>query len=171
MHVFSSDLTTTHVSVLPNIKYAVTFHYSQSGQSLGIFFVLEVVIKLTLKCGPVLFFKIQVSFVCWESLLNMSKFKISVKLAKPFGCTKQFCKLQLTILYCVNLILMVTIYSHVFNAIFSREHILAIKFLVGKEKNMGHLLIPKSQKVWKKKKKKKDWAPLNQHLQSVHAHF
>ena len=72
---------------------------------------------------------------------------------KPFGCTKQFCKLQPPILYYVSLI-RVTITSHIFTAIFSREYVLAIKFLVGNDKNMGHLLIQKSHKKKKKKKKR-----------------
>ena len=44
---------------------------------------------------------------------------------------------------------MATITNHISNAIFPKEHILAVKFLVGNEKNMGHRLIPKSQKVSK----------------------
>ena len=45
---------------------------------------------------------------------------------------------------------MVTITDHVFTDISPREYLLAVKFLVGNEKNMEHLLVPKSQKVWKK---------------------
>ena len=68
---------------------------------------------------PVLLFNIEVSFVCWESLLHSSKFRISVKSVKPFGCTKQFCKLQLPItllckLHYASLWLLFT--SHIFTA-------------------------------------------------------
>ena len=77
---------------------------------------------------------------------------ISVKSVKSFGCTKQFSKLQPPILYCASLI-MVTITGHTFTAIFPREYLLAIKFLVGNEKNMGNLLIPKRQNLKKFKKK------------------
>ena len=96
---------------------------------------------------PILFFKIEFSFVCWKSLLIRSKSKISVESVKPFGCTKQLCKLQLPILYCASLV-MVTITDHIFTDISPREYLLAVKFLVGNEKNnMGQLLVPKSQKV------------------------
>ena len=61
--------------------------------------------------------------------------------------------------YSVSLI-MVTITSHIFTAIFPREYLLAIQFLVDTEKNMGHLLIPKSQKVWEKVEKIGLWTPL-----------
>ena len=50
--------------------------------------------------------------------------------------------------------------THIFTAISPVEYLLAIKFLMGYEKKIGHLLIPKSQKVWEKVEKKKDWAPL-----------
>ena len=76
-------------------------------------------------------------------LLNRSKFKISIKSTKPFRCMKQFCKLQLPILYCVS-----------FSGIFPRDYFLAVKFFVDNEKNMGHLLIPKSHKAWEKVFKK-----------------
>ena len=66
--------------------------------------------------------------------------------SKPFRCTKQFCKFQLHILFCISLV-MVTITSHILIAIFPREYLLAIKFLMGNEKNTGHLLILKSRKV------------------------
>ena len=68
---------------------------------------------------------------------------------------KQFCKSQPPILYCVSLI-KVTI----FTATFPREYLLAMKFLVGNDKNMGHLLIPKSQNVLEKVEKKYDLATL-----------
>ena len=57
---------------------------------------------------------------------------------------------------------MVTITRHVFVNIFQTEHFSAVKFAMGYEKNMSFLLIPKSQEVGKKvkRKKKSDWAPL-----------
>ena len=42
-------------------------------------------------------------------------------MVKPFGCTKQFCTLQLPISYCVSLI-MVTISGHIFINFFQMEH-------------------------------------------------
>ena len=48
---------------------------------------------------------------------------------------------------------MVTLTSHIFTDILQREHFLAINFLVSNEKNMGYLLIPKSQKAWEKVEK------------------
>ena len=66
----------------------------------------------------------------------MTKFKISVKSLKPFGYTKQFYKLQPPTLYCVSLI-MVTVTSHTFTAIFTREYPLAIKKKKKKKKNRG----------------------------------
>ena len=68
---------------------------------------------------------------------------------------KQFCILQnlAYILYCVSLI-MVTITRHAFIYIFQTKHFLAVKFSMGYEKNVSFLVIAKSPKVWKKKKKK-----------------
>ena len=56
------------------------------------------------------------------------------------------CKLQLPLLNCVSSV-MVTILDHIFTDISPREHLFVVKFLVGIEKNMGHLLEPKSQEV------------------------
>ena len=87
------------------------------------------------------------------NLIHRSKFKIEVKSVKPFGCTKQFCKLQPPILYCVGLI-MVTITSHILTAIFPREYFLAIKFLMGNEKHMyGTSFDTEISKVWEKVEK------------------
>ena len=67
-------------------------------------------------------------------------------MVKPFGCTKQFCVLQLPISYFVSLI-MVTITRHPFIDIFQTEYCSAVKFDMGYEKNMSFLAIPKSPKV------------------------
>ena len=40
--------------------------------------------------------------------------------------------------------------GHILAVVSPREYILTLKFHKGNEKNMGHLLIPKSLKVWKK---------------------
>ena len=65
-----------------------------------------------LKCSqPYFQNKVSVSFE--NSSLERWKCKISVKTVKPFGCTKQFCILQLPISYCVSLI-MISITRHVF---------------------------------------------------------
>ena len=80
------------------------------------------------------------------------KFKISVETVKPFGCSKQVCILQLPIPYCVSII-MVTLTRHVFINIFQMEHIYAVKFAMGYEKNMSFFVIPKSPKVFKKVEK------------------
>ena len=81
------------------------------------------------------------------------KSQILVQTVKPFGCTKQFCDLQLPISYCVSSI-MVTIKKHFFINIFQTEHFLAVNFSMGYEKNMSYLVIAKSPKVWKKKLKR-----------------
>ena len=96
----------------------------------------------------VLFFKILLSVSFEESSLQRCKLQISVEKIKRFGCTKQFCILQLSV--SVSLI-MVTITRHVFTSIFQMKHFLAGKFFVGFEKNMSFLVIAKSPKVWKKK--------------------
>ena len=57
--------------------------------------------------------------------------------------------LQLPIHNCISLI-MVTVTSHIFINIFQTVHFSALKFTWGNEKNMNFLLIPKSQKIWKK---------------------
>ena len=80
---------------------------------------------------------------------KISWFQISFKSVKPFGHKKRLRILQLPIPYCVSLI-MVTITSHIFINIFQTVHFSAVKFTRGNEKNMSFLLIPKSQKVWKK---------------------
>ena len=84
-----------------------------------------------------------------ESSLQKYKFQISVETVQPFGCTKQFCRLQLPISYCASLN-MITIIRHIFMNIFQTEHFSAVKFAVGNEKKMSFLVIPKSPKVWKK---------------------
>ena len=48
-----------------------------------------------------------------ESSLQKYKFQISVETVQPFGCTKQFCRLQLPISYCASLN-MITIIRHIF---------------------------------------------------------
>ena len=63
-------------------------------------------------------------------------------MVKPFGCTKQFCDLQLPISYCVGMIV-VTITRHVFIDTLQMEHISAIKFDMGYKKYMSFLVIPK----------------------------
>ena len=40
-----------------------------------------------------------------ESSVQRCKFQISVETGKPFGCTKQFCILQLSISYIISLIM------------------------------------------------------------------
>ena len=69
----------------------------------------------------ILFFKMLFPVSSEESSLQRCKFQISVETVKPFGCTKQFCILQLQISYCVDLI-MVTITRHVFIHSFQMEH-------------------------------------------------
>ena len=112
-----------------------------------------------LKRCTVLFFRIKLSILFDESLLQRYKFKISVETVKSFGRTKQFCIMQLPISYCAILIV-VAITRHVFINFFQTEHISAVKFNMGYEKNMSFLVIPKSPKVWQKKLKKLDWASL-----------
>ena len=73
----------------------------------------------------VLIFKIKFSVSFEESSLQRYKFQISVELVKPFGCTKQFCVLQLPISHCVNLI-MVTITRHIFINTFQTEFFSAV---------------------------------------------
>ena len=69
-----------------------------------------------------------------------------VETVKPFGCTKQFCILQLPISYCESLI-MVTTTSHVFIHKYQTGYFSAVKFDMGYEKNMSFLVIPKSPEV------------------------
>ncbi len=83
------------------------------------------------------------------SLPEISWLQISFKSVIPFGHKKRLRILQLPIPYCVSLI-MVTITSHIFTNIFQMVYFSAVKFTRGNEKNMSFLLIPKSQKVWKK---------------------
>ena len=45
-----------------------------------------------------------------------------------------------------------TLPGHISTDISPREYLLAVKYLVGNEKNMRHV-VPKSQKVWKKVKR------------------
>ncbi len=82
---------------------------------------------------------------------KISWFQILFKSVKPFGYKKRLHILQLPIplAYCVSLI-MVTITSHIFINIFQTVHFSTVKLNRGNEKNMSHLLIPKSLKVWKK---------------------
>ena len=96
----------------------------------------------------VLFFEIQFSVTFEEKSLSRYKFEISVQTVKPFGCTKQVCICSCVsyISYCVSLI-MVTITRHVFMIFFQTEHLLAMKFDMGNEKNMSFLVTPKSTKV------------------------
>ena len=98
------------------------------------------------------FSKFSFSVLFSESLLLSYKFQNLGKMIKLFGCTKQFCDLQLPIFYCVGLI-MVTITRHLFINISQMKHISAVKFDRGYEKNMSFLAIPKSTKVLKKLKK------------------
>ena len=69
-----------------------------------------------------------------ESSLQRCKFQISVETVKPFGCTKQFCILRLSVSYCVSLI-MVSITRQGFTNIFQTEHFSAVKFAMDDEKN------------------------------------
>ena len=98
--------------------------------------------------GPILKISFSVSFE--ESSLQRCKFQISVETVKPFGCTKQFCILQLPISYCINY---GTITRHVFINIFQTEHSSAVNFAMGYEKNMSFLVIAKFPKVKKKDEK------------------
>ena len=87
-------------------------------------------------------------FFCfiWR-IINPKKFifQISVEMVNLFKCTKQFCiLLQLPISYCVR-------QTDSFSLISSANGtLLAVKFSIGYEKNMGFLVIAKSPKVWKK---------------------
>ena len=97
--------------------------------------------------GPI--FQNLVFCFIWRIISQRCKFQISVETAKLFGCTKQFCTLQLHISYCVSLI-MVTITRHIFINIFHIEHFSAVKFAMGYEKNMSILVIAKPPKARKK---------------------
>ena len=65
-------------------------------------------------------------------------------MVKSFGCTKQFCILQLPKRYCVSLI-MVTITRHMFINIFRMEDFSAVNL----PWVMRFLVIPKSPKLGK----------------------
>ncbi len=80
---------------------------------------------------------------------KVSWFQISFKSVEPFGHKKRLRILQLTIPYCVSLI-MVTITSNIFINTFQTVYFSAVKFTRSNEKNMSFLLIPKSPKVWEK---------------------
>ncbi len=75
--------------------------------------------------------------------------QLSVKSVKRFGYKNRLCILQLSVPYCVSLI-MVTITSRIFINIFQTVHFPAVKFPRGNKKNRSFLLIPKSPKVWEK---------------------
>ncbi len=77
-----------------------------------------------------------------------SWFQISVKLVTLFGYKKRLRILQLSIPYCVNLI-MVTITGHIFINIFQTVNFSAVKLTRSNEKSMSFLLIPKSHEVQK----------------------
>ena len=69
---------------------------------------------------------------------KIKKKKKIVKTVKQFGCTKQFCILQLPVSYCVSLI-MITITRHIFINIFQMELFSAVKFAMGYEKILAFL--------------------------------
>ena len=77
------------------------------------------------------------------------KFWFSFETVKPFGCTKQFCILQLPIPYWVGLT-MVTVTSHVFIHKFQTEH---LTFAMGYEKIWAFSWYQNLPKVWKSWKK------------------
>ena len=58
--------------------------------------------------GPI--FQNLVFCFIWKIITPKCKFKISVEMVKPFGCTKQFCVLQLPISYCARLIMVMGMY-------------------------------------------------------------
>ena len=69
----------------------------------------------------------KVCFVFYlKNHLQRCQFKISVKMVKPFGCTKHFCVLQLPISYWA------IISRYVFSNIFQTEPFSAVKFVMGK---------------------------------------
>ncbi len=73
----------------------------------------------------------------------------SIYLVKQFGPFKKLIENSWSIPYCVSLI-MITKISYIFINIFQIVHFLSYKIYQSFEKNMSFLLIPKSQKVWKK---------------------
>ena len=83
--------------------------------------------------GPT--FQNLVFYLFEESSLPRWQFQISVEAVKPFGCTKQFCIMQLSIPYCVRLI-MVTITRHVFIYILQMEHFLSCEIWHGQWKKI-----------------------------------
>ena len=107
VNLFSQQTTTTSWDkVIPMCLSCWGWQHKKAANPLSIFCLLKSWPTRAENIGqlcPVLLFRIEVSFVCWESLLHLSKFKISVKSVKLFGCTKSFCKLQPPILYCVRL--------------------------------------------------------------------
>ena len=58
-------------------------------------------------------------------------------------------------IYCVSLI-MVTVTRHVFIDIFLTEQFSAVKLVMGYEKNISFLVVPKHPEVWKKLGENKD---------------
>ena len=90
----------------------------------------------------------QISTSLDRSSIKTFQFQISDEsVVLPFWFQKQFCIFKLRMLHCVNL---VTITKHIFTDISQINHLSAVKFYMGNEKNMRNLLITKSQKVWKK---------------------
>ena len=84
------------------------------------------------------------------SSCNKSWFQISFESVNPFWYIKRLhiIAIAYTLLY------------HIFINIFQRIHFSTVKFTIGNGKNMSFLLLPKSQKVWKKNLKQLDRAPL-----------
>ena len=78
------------------------------------------------------FSKFSVLFHFKGSSLQRCKSKISGESVNLFGCTMQFCTLQLPISYCVSFI--VTIIKHICIASFQMEHFPAVKFSMGLRK-------------------------------------
>ena len=97
------------------------------------------------------FFKIKFFVSFEESSLQRCQFKISVETVEMFGCMKQFYILWLPISYWIlcsfKSFSMVSISRDVFIDIFQVKHFSAVKFVIGYEKNMNFLVIPKSPKV------------------------
>ena len=84
------------------------------------------------------------------------KISISAKSIKFFLCMKQFCLLLSSIPYCISLIMVPSIISHIFTNIFQMDHISAVKFLMshGEKKLSFNIKLSKSLKKTNKQTNK-----------------
>ena len=112
--------------------------------------------------GISLFFKFQFYFSFEAPSLQRCKLNILYATIQPFGCTKQFCILQLTIsYYTCKLNYGYSITRQVLVTILHMEHLSTGKFVMSYEKNKSFLVIHILPKVCLKKVEKLEHGSFN----------